>query len=155
MDAGNRTELWQTRMRELSGAIMISALFQVFIGFFGINILIFFTLMLIHIINQKVRLFGCIDVCRSIYYQLCFIIRFSPVILSYFLLVYISNAFILLTLAVGNVQCLSVCVCVVRLKSVNSSADLINFILLRRLVSFQILLHLVTIANLHFMPRRY
>lgn len=65
MDAGNRTELWQTRMRELSGAIMISALFQVFIGFFGINILIFFTLMLIHIINQKVRLFGCIDVCRS------------------------------------------------------------------------------------------
>lgn len=32
----NRTEMWQERMRELSGAIAVSALFQVFIGLFGI-----------------------------------------------------------------------------------------------------------------------
>lgn len=32
----NRTEIWQSRMRELSGAIAISALVQVFIGFCGI-----------------------------------------------------------------------------------------------------------------------
>ncbi|XP_034945464.1 solute carrier family 23 member 1 isoform X2 [Chelonus insularis] len=32
----NRTELWQIRMRELSGAIAVSALFQVIIGFGGI-----------------------------------------------------------------------------------------------------------------------
>lgn len=32
----NRTELWQIRMRELSGAIAISALFQVIVGFGGI-----------------------------------------------------------------------------------------------------------------------
>ncbi|CAH0381091.1 unnamed protein product [Bemisia tabaci] len=31
----DRTELWQVRMRELSGAIAVSALFQVFIGYFG------------------------------------------------------------------------------------------------------------------------
>ncbi|KAG8042724.1 hypothetical protein G9C98_005364 [Cotesia typhae] len=32
----NRTELWQVRMRELSGAIAVSALFQMVIGFGGI-----------------------------------------------------------------------------------------------------------------------
>ncbi|KAF7988867.1 hypothetical protein HCN44_007177 [Aphidius gifuensis] len=36
MTSDNRTELWQLRMRELSGAIAVSALFQVFIGLFGI-----------------------------------------------------------------------------------------------------------------------
>ncbi|XP_076233301.1 solute carrier family 23 member 1 [Calliopsis andreniformis] len=36
MSAENRTELWQIRMRELSGAIAVSALFQVVIGFGGI-----------------------------------------------------------------------------------------------------------------------
>ncbi|KAG7198924.1 hypothetical protein KM043_015738 [Ampulex compressa] len=36
MSHENRTELWQIRMRELSGAIAVSALFQVIIGFCGI-----------------------------------------------------------------------------------------------------------------------
>ncbi|XP_028046931.1 solute carrier family 23 member 1 isoform X2 [Monomorium pharaonis] len=36
MSHENRTELWQIRMRELSGAITVSALFQVIIGFGGI-----------------------------------------------------------------------------------------------------------------------
>ncbi|XP_039281057.1 solute carrier family 23 member 2 [Nilaparvata lugens] len=36
MSFENRTELWQVRMRELSGAIAVSALVQVFIGFFGV-----------------------------------------------------------------------------------------------------------------------
>ncbi|XP_003394195.2 solute carrier family 23 member 1 [Bombus affinis] len=36
MSPENRTELWQIRMRELSGAIAVSALFQVVIGFGGI-----------------------------------------------------------------------------------------------------------------------
>ncbi|KAL0127507.1 hypothetical protein PUN28_003055 [Cardiocondyla obscurior] len=36
MSYENRTELWQIRMRELSGAIATSALFQVIIGFGGI-----------------------------------------------------------------------------------------------------------------------
>ncbi|KOC70911.1 Solute carrier family 23 member 1, partial [Habropoda laboriosa] len=36
MSPENRTELWQVRMRELSGAIAVSALFQVVIGFGGI-----------------------------------------------------------------------------------------------------------------------
>ncbi|XP_076653662.1 solute carrier family 23 member 1 [Halictus rubicundus] len=36
MSPENRTELWQVRMRELSGAIAISALFQVVVGFGGI-----------------------------------------------------------------------------------------------------------------------
>ncbi|XP_020292832.1 solute carrier family 23 member 1 isoform X2 [Pseudomyrmex gracilis] len=36
MTPENRTELWQIRMRELSGAIAVSALFQVIIGFGGI-----------------------------------------------------------------------------------------------------------------------
>ncbi|CAD6236875.1 GSCOCG00008275001-RA-CDS [Cotesia congregata] len=36
MSSENRTELWQIRMRELSGAIAVSALFQVIIGFGGI-----------------------------------------------------------------------------------------------------------------------
>ncbi|BES87623.1 solute carrier family 23 [Nesidiocoris tenuis] len=36
MSQENRTELWQVRMRELSGAIAISALVQVIIGFCGI-----------------------------------------------------------------------------------------------------------------------
>ncbi|XP_057322165.1 solute carrier family 23 member 1 [Microplitis mediator] len=36
MSPENRTELWQIRMRELSGAIAVSALFQVIIGFGGI-----------------------------------------------------------------------------------------------------------------------
>lgn len=31
-----KTELWQIRMRELSGAIAVSALFQVFIGYTGL-----------------------------------------------------------------------------------------------------------------------
>lgn len=35
MSHENRTELWQIRMRELSGAITVSALFQVIIGFGG------------------------------------------------------------------------------------------------------------------------
>ncbi|XP_069697558.1 solute carrier family 23 member 2-like isoform X2 [Periplaneta americana] len=36
MDHVNRTELWQVRMRELSGAIAVSAIFQAAIGYFGI-----------------------------------------------------------------------------------------------------------------------
>lgn len=36
MSSEDRTELWQIRMRELSGAIAVSALFQVIIGFGGI-----------------------------------------------------------------------------------------------------------------------
>ncbi|XP_055586153.1 solute carrier family 23 member 2 [Uranotaenia lowii] len=36
MEAEQKTELWQVRMRELSGAIAVSALFQVFIGYSGI-----------------------------------------------------------------------------------------------------------------------
>ncbi|XP_051170690.1 solute carrier family 23 member 2 isoform X2 [Leptopilina boulardi] len=36
MSPDDRTELWQVRMRELSGAIAVSALFQVIIGFGGI-----------------------------------------------------------------------------------------------------------------------
>ncbi|VVC27101.1 Hypothetical protein CINCED_3A010658 [Cinara cedri] len=36
MSAGEQEELWQVRMRELSGAIAVSALFQVFIGFSGL-----------------------------------------------------------------------------------------------------------------------
>ncbi|XP_043469540.1 solute carrier family 23 member 1 [Leptopilina heterotoma] len=36
MSPEDRTELWQVRMRELSGAIAVSALFQVIIGFGGI-----------------------------------------------------------------------------------------------------------------------
>ncbi|XP_076627573.1 solute carrier family 23 member 1 isoform X1 [Colletes latitarsis] len=36
MSPENRTELWQVRMRELSGAIAVSALFQVVLGFGGI-----------------------------------------------------------------------------------------------------------------------
>ena len=36
MSFENRTELWQVRMRELSGAIAVSALFQVVLGFGGI-----------------------------------------------------------------------------------------------------------------------
>ncbi|XP_012278725.1 solute carrier family 23 member 2 isoform X2 [Orussus abietinus] len=36
MSMNDRTELWQIRMRELSGAISVSALFQVIIGFGGI-----------------------------------------------------------------------------------------------------------------------
>ncbi|XP_075211901.1 solute carrier family 23 member 2 isoform X2 [Lycorma delicatula] len=36
MSLENRTELWQVRMRELSGAISVSALLQVFIGYFGV-----------------------------------------------------------------------------------------------------------------------
>lgn len=39
MSPENRTELWQIRMRELSGAIAVSALFQVVIGFGGIVII--------------------------------------------------------------------------------------------------------------------
>lgn len=30
-----RTEMWQVRMRELSGAIAVSALFQVIVGYAG------------------------------------------------------------------------------------------------------------------------
>ncbi|XP_069697554.1 solute carrier family 23 member 2-like isoform X2 [Periplaneta americana] len=36
MTSDNRTELWQTRMRELSGAIAVSAVLQAVIGLFGI-----------------------------------------------------------------------------------------------------------------------
>ncbi|XP_065202699.1 solute carrier family 23 member 1-like [Planococcus citri] len=36
MSAENRTELWQLRMRELSGAIIVSAVFQTIIGYCGI-----------------------------------------------------------------------------------------------------------------------
>lgn len=36
MSAEEKTELWQIRMRELSGAIAVSALFQVFIGYTGL-----------------------------------------------------------------------------------------------------------------------
>ncbi|KAJ4442141.1 hypothetical protein ANN_12007 [Periplaneta americana] len=36
MTPENRTELWQIRMRELSGAIAVSAIFQLLIGLFGI-----------------------------------------------------------------------------------------------------------------------
>lgn len=36
MSPENRTELWQVRMRELSGAIAVSSLFQVVVGFGGI-----------------------------------------------------------------------------------------------------------------------
>lgn len=35
MSAVEQEELWQVRMRELSGAIAVSALFQMFIGFSG------------------------------------------------------------------------------------------------------------------------
>lgn len=35
MTEGEQEELWQVRMRELSGAIAVSALFQVFIGYSG------------------------------------------------------------------------------------------------------------------------
>lgn len=35
MNAAEQEELWQVRMRELSGAIAVSALFQVFIGYSG------------------------------------------------------------------------------------------------------------------------
>lgn len=35
MNPGEQEELWQVRMRELSGAIAVSALFQMFIGFTG------------------------------------------------------------------------------------------------------------------------
>lgn len=44
MNAGEQEELWQVRMRELSGAIAVSALFQMFIGFSGKrNYFFFFT----------------------------------------------------------------------------------------------------------------
>lgn len=36
MDDFEKEELWQIRMRELSGAIMIASLFQVFIGATGL-----------------------------------------------------------------------------------------------------------------------
>ncbi|XP_066596965.1 solute carrier family 23 member 1 isoform X2 [Prorops nasuta] len=36
MSPENRTELWQVRMRELSGAIAVSATFQIIVGFGGI-----------------------------------------------------------------------------------------------------------------------
>lgn len=36
MSPDEKTELWQIRMRELSGAIAVSALFQVFIGYTGL-----------------------------------------------------------------------------------------------------------------------
>lgn len=36
MTTDEKTELWQIRMRELSGAIAVSALFQVFIGYTGL-----------------------------------------------------------------------------------------------------------------------
>jgi len=38
MTVGEQEELWQIRMRELSGAIAVSALFQVFIGYSGKSI---------------------------------------------------------------------------------------------------------------------
>lgn len=36
LSSANRTEIWQIRMRELSGAIAVSSLFQVIVGFGGI-----------------------------------------------------------------------------------------------------------------------
>lgn len=36
MSADEKTEVWQIRMRELSGAIAVSALVQVFIGYSGL-----------------------------------------------------------------------------------------------------------------------
>lgn len=35
MSADEKTELWQLRMREISGAIAVSAVFQLVIGFTG------------------------------------------------------------------------------------------------------------------------
>lgn len=40
MSHENRTELWQIRMRELSGAIAVSALFQVIVGFGGESVIL-------------------------------------------------------------------------------------------------------------------
>lgn len=36
MSYENQTEIWQIRMRELSGAIVVSALFQTLIGYCGV-----------------------------------------------------------------------------------------------------------------------
>lgn len=36
MDADTKTEVWQLRMRELSGAIAVSAMLQVVIGYSGL-----------------------------------------------------------------------------------------------------------------------
>lgn len=52
MSIENRTELWQSRMRELSGAIAVSALVQVLIGFCG-NTFIFFSWQLLVYICLK------------------------------------------------------------------------------------------------------
>lgn len=35
MSSANRTEVWQVRMREISGAISVAAIVQVVIGYFG------------------------------------------------------------------------------------------------------------------------
>ena len=43
----DKTELWQLRMREIQGAIIIASLFQVAIGLFGIHIFIYKTCNLI------------------------------------------------------------------------------------------------------------
>jgi len=48
MTYGEQEELWQMRMRELSGAIAVSALFQVFIGYSGKLLLCNSKLLLIH-----------------------------------------------------------------------------------------------------------
>jgi len=37
MTAEMKTELWQVRMREIQGAIIVSSLFEVALGFFGIH----------------------------------------------------------------------------------------------------------------------
>ncbi len=35
----DKTELWQQRMREVQGAIIVASFFQMFIGFFGESII--------------------------------------------------------------------------------------------------------------------
>ena len=36
MTYGDKTELWQQRMREIQGAIIVASLFEVAVGMFGI-----------------------------------------------------------------------------------------------------------------------
>lgn len=48
-----RTELWQVRMRELSGAIAVSALFQVIVGFGGEQRQIDFSLLLLFTFKSR------------------------------------------------------------------------------------------------------
>jgi len=36
MTYDDKTELWQLRMREIQGAVILASFFEMFIGFFGI-----------------------------------------------------------------------------------------------------------------------